>query len=576
MSKYIYLFLGLFLYGACLSESEKAPKKIKQPNILWLVAEDLSAIIPPFGDSTVQTPNLSRLAAEGVRYPNVFSPAGVCAPSRAAICTGMYPTSIGAHNMRTQYNRGIMDQLGMQLYEVVPPAEVRMMSEILRSNGYYCTNNDKTDYQFAPSPLAWDESSPYAHWRHRDAEQPFFAIFNFGITHESQVFGTYGQRHLRYQPGFPASKETNPVPGWGVNVDSSDWDLLVPADLDVPVPPYLPDTEAAKNDIRRVYSNVVKLDEQIGLIIQQLEEDGLLEETIIVWYTDHGGPLPRQKRLLYDSGIQVPMIIRFPEKAGAGTIDEQLISFIDLAPTTFSLTGIKPPTYLQGQAFLGTYSADQPRSHVFAASDRLDTEIDRIRVARNQQFKYIRNDYPERPYYLPIAYRERMYIMQELLRLRDVGQLSPAQAQWFRERKPKEELFDLTNDPHELNNLADDPAYADQLAALRSACTAWLAETGDLGDVPEKELIERFWPGGMQPQTAAPEMTLNDKTGAIQLSCSTPGASLGYQWTNNNDTQPTAWTVYSKPIKRPATTTKMRLIAHRLGYQSSEVVEIEF
>ncbi|MEO1449095.1 MAG: sulfatase [Bacteroidota bacterium] len=537
-----------------------------RPHILWLVAEDLSPIIPPFGDSTVQTPNLSRLAAEGVRYPNLFSVSGVCAPSRAGIATGMYPISIGAHNMRTQYSKAYFEQLGLGVdaYDAVPPPAVRMMSQILREQGYYATNNDKTDYQMRPSPMAWDESGQHAHWRDRASGQNFFSIFNFGITHESQVFGPSGKKNLRYRAGFPDRSRN---PGWGEKIDSSEWKLHVPADLEVPVPPYLVDNEPTRNDVRRAYSNIVQMDQQVGYILDQLEQDGLLDSTIIVWYTDHGGPLPRQKRLMYDSGLRVPMIIRFPGAYRAGEMDSTLVSFIDLAPTMFSLAGIQPPDYLQGQAFLGEYQAAQPRQFIHGAADRLDTEYDRIRAVRDNRYKYLRNFNPERGYYLEVKYREQMVAMQELLKGREAGTLTPEQAQWFRESKPEEEVFDTQADPHELRNLADDPAYAAKLAKLRAECERWLNAVGDKGEIPEPDLIRQMWGGTTAPLTTAPAVTLDNNK--LSLSNRTEGASMGYQI----GAQTGRWTPYTGPVEvDPAQS--IRVIAHRLGYTPSEVVHL--
>ena len=512
-----------------------------RPNILWLVAEDMSPYLPAYGDATIETPTLSRLAEEGVRFTNVFSVSGVCAPSRYALATGRYPSSDGAHHMRTQYVQEHMDALGLTLYEAVPPPEVMMMSEVLRRHGYYATNNAKQDYQFRPPVTAWDESSNTAHWRNRPPGQPFFSIFNFEVTHESRI--------------------------WAKAEDS----LWVADDLDVPIPPYLPDTELARRDVRRMYSNIKEMDHQVGQILAQLEADGLLDSTIVVWYTDHGGPLPRQKRLLYDSGLRVPLIVRFPDARFAGSIDDRLVSFVDVAPTTFSLAGIEPPDYLQGQAVLGPY-AEAPRAYIYAAADRFDTEYDRIRAVRDQRFKYLRNFRPEQGYYLPVAFREQMPIMQELLRLRDEGRLDAAQQQWFRPSKPPEELFDTHADPHELHNLADDPAYHDQLVELRAALDQWMTATADQGHVPEGELIEGFWPGWQQPVTAAPVAERAD--GVIALRSATEGASIGYQILRAGEAPSERWQVYTAPVPlRPGE--HLRAVAHRIGYAPSAAVEVE-
>ena len=558
------LFVVLFtlLASGCGPTQEPAPAEPAsvepardfRPNILWLVAEDLSPVIPSFGDSTIVTPVLSRLADEGVRYTHVFSPSGVCAPSRAAIATGMYPTHIGAQHMRTGpwYGGTITPQTikdaakgmppGITPYEAVPPPAVKMHSEYLRRAGYYTTNNAKEDYQFRKPVTAWDESSPRAHWRNRKPGQPFFAVFNFGVTHESQIW----------------AKAEDP--------------LLVAEDLDVPVPPYLPDTEVGRRDVRRMYSNIIEMDTQVGRILAELEEDGLLDSTIVFWYTDHGGPLPRQKRLLYDAGMRLPMIIRFPFRQHAGEVDDRLVSFIDFLPTILSLAGIEPGAYLDGQAFLGPYTAPTPRTYVHGAADRFDERYDMIRAVRDHRFKYLRNFRPKQGYYLPVAYREQMPIMQELLRLRDAGALDEYQAQWFRPEKLEEELFDTESDPYELHNLAADPAYADKLAELRAECDRWMQATGDKGLMPEAAFIESIWPGRVQPATSPPVATRQGNQ--ITLHSDTESASIGYQRLQGSEALGKTWQVYTGPVTLEAGE-RLVVVAHRIGFLPSEPVTVE-
>lgn len=544
----------LFLFFAALTalftpHRDPAPPVESRPNILWLVAEDISPYLPMFGDSTIETPNLSWLASEGICYNNVYAPSPVCAPARAAIVTGMYPNRLGANHMRTgPWMAGQVSPQaiaaakknspeGLIPYEAVPAPEVRMMSEYLRQEGYYCTNNVKEDYQFRKSLMAWDESSDQAHWRNRNPNQPFFAIFNFEVTHESQV--------------------------WAKAKDS----LWVAADLEVPVPPYLPDTEAAKKDIRRIYSNIKEMDFQVGQILQQLKADGLLDNTLIFWYSDHGGPLPRQKRLLYDSGLRVPMIIRFPNKQHAGERVEDLISFIDFAPTVLSLAGIAPKEHFDGKAFLGPYATQEKRSYIFACADRFGSSIDHNRAVRDRRFKYIRYYNPDKPMFLHTAYRDQMVIMQELYRLRDAGLLTEVQQQWFRHTKPREELFDTATDPHELKDLAGDPAYAEKLAELRSALLGWVAEVQDKNLQPEAELIESFWPNGQQPITAAPVLTWQGNE--LTMTCATEGASLGYQLVQaDKGAISDTWIPYTKPIAVPKGKTVLA-VAHRIGFAPS-------
>ena len=535
------IMAAMIFCSACSAPSSKSEPaqqdQYENVNILWLVAEDLSPVIPSWRDSTVETPNLSRLAAEGVRYTNVFSVSGVCAPSRAALATGMYPTRIGATHMRTGGNSKFLPP-GVAPYEAMPPSEVRMHSEYLRMAGYYCSNNPKEDYQFNKPLTAWDESSNSAHWRNKKPGQPFFAIFNFQVTHESQIW---------------------------VRAEDSLW---VEGDLEVPIPPYLPDNEVGRKDVRRMYSNIKIMDYQVGEVLKQLEEDGYMDNTIIVWYTDNGGPLPRQKRLLYDSGVKIPVIIRYPDKAHAGESDDRLISFIDFKPTLLSMAGIEPPDDLDGRAFAGKYEDPVKRKYIHGAADRFDERYDQIRMVRDHRFKYLRNYRPEQGYYLPVAYREQMAIMQELLRMREKGELNEYQAQWFRESKPAEELFDTEQDPFELHNLAADPAYAEKLAELRTECDRWIAETGDMGLIPEQDYIKSIWPGGVQPVSLNPEMSFEG--GSLSITCKTEGASIGFQVLTGEKEAGDVWQVYTGPVSL-SEGEKLVCVAHRIGYKPSEI-----
>ena len=518
------------------------------PNILWIVAEDLSEYLPSFGDSTISTPNLSRLAAEGICYDNFFTPAAVCSPARSAIATGMYPTSIGTNHMRTgpwyagpqskehiaNYGKGMPPSIPP--HEAVLPPEVKMMSQYLRMNGYFCTNNAKQDYQFVCPNTAWDQNSRQAHWRNRKEGQPFFSIFNLEVTHESRI--------------------------WAKAEDS----LWVDANLEVDIPPYLPDTEVGRNDFRRMYSNIKEMDHQVGKIMDELKEDGLLDNTIIVWYSDHGGPLPRQKRLLYDSGIKVPMIIRFPDKRAAGTRNDDLLSFIDLAPTALSLANVKPPSYMDGKAFLGEFKRTTQAKYVHAAADRFDESYDTNRAVRDKRYKYIKYYKPELPMFLHVAYRDQQPIMQELYRLRDEDKLTAEQALWFRDKKPNEELFDTDNDPHEINNLADDPKYQFKLIELRKECERWIASTNDKCIGPEKDLLKEYWPNGKQQRTAIPNVKFAD--GWLSIECKTEGANLAYKLDEDD-----SWAIYTDKIKLDPNA-DVKVIAHRIGYKPSAEITV--
>lgn len=545
----------MLLMVACESSKKKKPL-----NVLWLVAEDLSPFyLNAYGDSRAPTPNLDRLAREGVVYTNNFSVSGVCSPSRATLATGLYPNAMGAQNMRTLSQQPAAREAGIIDYQVVPPPEVKMVSEIMRENGYYTSNNAKEDYQFFKSELAWDESSIYAHWRNRPNENiPFFSIFNFNVSHESSMWNF--KKNLFDDAEFPPDRS---MKKWWIKYEDTRVPLQVPEDLEVAVPPYLPQNEIGENAMRRMYTNVMRMDKGVGKILCQLEEDGLLDQTIIVWYSDHGGPLPRQKRLLYDSGLRVPLIIRYPNKVRAGERDERLISFVDFPPTLLSMVDIQPPNYMQGQAFEGSFKSESPREFIHGHADRFDESVDMIRAVRNKRFKYLKNFYPNKPYYLPLDYRENMPVMQELLRLRDTGQLDENQALWFRQSKAVEELFDTENDPHELNNIANDPAYAEVLATLRVECERWMKDIDDKGRIPEIDLIADFYPNGIAQLTNAPKLKINN--GKVSVYCDTPGARIGYRYASEKNPY-NGWKHYTEPIEEIQGDT-LEIITHRLGFK---------
>lgn len=569
MFKRLIAILVLFSAGisGCENEEQSAETD-SRPNILWLVAEDLSPdYLPMYGDSTVRTLNLSGLAEDGVVYTNFFSPSGVCAPSRASIITGMYPSGIGANHMRTN---SYTEVTGLPAYEAVPPPDVRMFTEYLRQAGYYTTNNSKQDYQFNAPVTAWDENGNYAHWRNReDLDQPFFSVFNFNVTHESGLFEPYGIREMELRHYNSGNRNVEIAP-WNEKTDPSETPVHVSMNQWFDAPPYLPDTRTTQRDLWKVYNNIGEMDDQLGAIIRQLREDGELENTIIFFYGDHGGPLPRQKRLIYDSGLHAPLIIRFPDKMNAGTKDEQLISFIDLAPTILSLAGIEPPEYMQGQAFLGEYKSEKERRYVHAAVDRLDGYTDAIRAVRDKQFKYIRNYHPELPYYQPIEYREQIPSMQELLRLNDLGELNEIQSQWFRQSKPEEELFDLESDPFELHNLAGDTNVRSRLTELQKEMDRWLNEIGDDPKRSEVDLILELWDHTeTQPVTSTPMISYSDSK--VSISSETEGASIGYR-IRSKETKPShSWQIYSEAFEVSRNDT-LEILAHRIGYVPSSPV----
>ena len=413
-------------------------------------------------------------------------------------------------------------------YSVVPPHYVKTFTEYLRAAGYYTTNNVKEDYQFETPVTAWDESSATAHWRGRpDPDQPFFAVFNFTTTHESRIWPD-PTRAIRAM-GLPESF-ASPAPG-----------PLVTDPEAVPVPPYYPDTPGVRRDIAQHYDNIATMDAQLGAILNQLEEDGLADNTIVFFWSDHGDGLPRHKRWLYDSGLHVPVIVRTPGQAAH--TDDQLITFLDLAPTVLSLAGIEPPVHMQGRAFLGAFGGHKPpHAYIYAARDRFDEQYDMVRAVRDRRYKYIRNYQSEKPYVLWMAYANVMPTMQELFRLHAQGGLDPVQQLWMRDRRPVHELYDTEADPHEIRNLANDATYQDRLGTMQRALDEWMATSGDLGFVSEVTMVEQMWPGGEQPVTARPAIFARSATRAAI----TPGPDiLAADASGGTFEAPVAITMYS-------------------------------
>ena len=549
--------VGLLLVriGLLLLAVGIAPVVIAQesrPNILWLSCEDISPYLSMYGDSSARTPNLDRLASEATIYTNAFATVAVCAPNRSSIITGMYPTSIGTMHMRTGkdvMSWGLREYSGeskavdingdpVPLYAAVIPAHVKCFTEYLRAAGYYCTNNEKTDYQFAAPPTAWDDNGSGAHWRNRARGQPFFAVFNYGVTHESRIW-----RNMNLpQTVSPAN---------------------------VPLPAYFPDDSVVRNDIARNYSNIELLDKQIGERLQELEEDGLLGNTIIFFFSDHGGPLPKGKRENYETGLKTPLIIRKPDNLII-QYDDRLVSHVDFAPTILTLAGIPVPEYMQGQAFLGE-AEDAERKYIFASGDRFDEHTDRMRVVRDDRWLYVRNYHPELPAYKDNGYRKNMNMMVRLLEMHSEGKLNSDQEYWFRENKTEEELYDCFADPENLHNIIGDAVHAGKADELRRALDAWLSETGDMAVVPEKEMYLQMWPGGIQPVTQAPEIKISgDYT---EITCATEGASVGYIITGQamDPDLNAAWKVYHGPFKVKMGQV-LYVIAQRIGYRESEIM----
>jgi len=457
--KVVLLIGAVFQIQSPADAADNAPH-VPRPNILWITCEDISPHLGCYGDTYAVTPNLDRLATQGVRYTRAFASASVCTPARSCLITGVFASSLG-----TQHLRG-----GQPL-----PPKIRCFTEYLRLAGYYCSNNVKEDYNFTTPPGAWDESSRTAHWRNRKEGQPFFSVFNFTTTHQGQI---------RY------SRERFDQ----INSQLTPDERHDPAK--VPLPPYYPDTPIVRRIQAQLHTQITRMDKQAGELLRHLQEDGLAEETIVFFYSDHGSGLPRHKRWLHDSGTRVPLIIRFPKKYGhlapgkPGTTIDRLVSFVDFAPTVLGLVGLPIPDYMQGCVFLGR-QASEPRQYLFTIRDRVDEVYEFSRAVRDERYHYIRNYMPHRPRMQHSWYSEQTPIRQELRRMAAEGSLRETTAWLMSPTKPAEELYDTQEDAHEIHNLADSPKHRKILQRMRAALRTWMIDTRDTGLLAEAEMCRR-------------------------------------------------------------------------------------
>lgn len=447
MKNLIACCLGMFT--CLLLFNAQAQSSGDRPNILWIVSEDNSPFMGAYGDAFATTPNIDEFAAHAVRYTNAFATAPVCAPSRSTLITGMYPSSLGTEHMRSNYPI---------------PSFVRFFPRYLREAGYYTSNNAKKDYNTVDQPEAWDESSGKATYKNRKPGQPFFAVFNIGISHESQLHQAIPPADLKHDPEK------------------------------VPVPPYHPLTEEMKHDWAQYYDRIQAMDGHVGKILRELEDAGLSDNTIVFYYSDHGGVLGRSKRFMYESGLHIPLIIRFPEKyqhlapAAPGSTTDRIVTFVDFAPTILSLADITPPPYMQGKAFLG-HHAGPAGEYAFAFRGRMDERFDMVRSVRDKKFRYIRNYMPHKIYGQYLEYLWKAPSMASWEDAWRKGELNDTQAAFWKP-KPPEELYDVETDPHNIRNLAVESAYKNVLVRMRDANSRWMLEQIDVGFIPEPMMTE--------------------------------------------------------------------------------------
>ncbi len=430
--------------------SPAKPQK-KRPNILWMIAEDFSPDLGCYGNTIVHTPNIDGLARGGAIYTRAYTSAPSCCPSRSGMMTGVWQIAIGAHNQRPAIKKPL-------------PKGVHVITKYFRDAGYFTANirnfvqepygragTGKDDFGFQPHQhKVWDSNR----WSDLQKNQPFYAQMTISNTHRSFI--------------KPASIVE-------FQVDSAR----------VKVPPFYPDVPVVRQDFADYYASTNALDVIVGKVLKRLKQDGLDENTVVLFIGDHGRPMLRGKQFLYEQGIRIPMIIRWPGHIQPGTVVNELISALDLAPTFLKLAGADVPEHMHGHVFLGP-NRGKPRRYIFAARDRIDEAVDRIRCVLDKQFKYIRNYMPNMPYLQPQIYREMNYPTREpLMQMFAQKKLNKVQARFFQSNKPQEELYDLQKDPWETENLANNPKYQNELKRLRQALEMRLTEVGDKGATPE-------------------------------------------------------------------------------------------
>jgi arylsulfatase A-like enzyme len=461
----ILAFLPFLPPSIALPAGEGAPTR---PNVLWLIAEDFGQHLGCYGAKEVTTPNLDRLAAEGVRYDRFYTTAPVCSPSRSAFMTGMYQTTIGAHHHRSHRGDG---------YKL--PAGVRVITDRLRAAGYFTANvvrlpercgfkgTGKTDWNFTYEGKPFDSND----WADLRTHEPFYAQLNFHETHRK----------------FNGPRLADPTK--------------------VEIPPYYPDHPVTREDWARYLDAASELDRKVGVVLAELEGDGIASRTVVAFFGDNGEAHVRGKQFCYESGLRVPLIIRWPKGVPApegyrsGTASARLLAAIDLTATTLDIAGVRKPEGIEGQVFLGP-RADPPREFVFGARDRCDETTFRFRTVRDARYRYIRNFTPDRPFLQENRYKETQYPVWNLLKALDAeGKLTPAQKFLTAPNLPAEELYDLEKDPHEVRNLAGsvDPEHRSALERLRAAVERWILETDDKGRFPEPQEAEP------QPREEGPE-----------------------------------------------------------------------
>jgi len=542
--------------------------RTRRPNIVWISTHDINPDLGCYagiwpGAEYARTPHLDALARRGIRFDNAFAAAPICAPARSAIITGCFPTAIGTMHMRSK---------------AVLPADVRLLPEILRAEGYYCTNDWFTDFQVDLPELVFDECRRGAHWRNRPSDDtPFFAMFHGMATHESQL----------YLDAEAFTAATSHV---------GDADRHLPEEA--PLPPYYPDEQVFRESWARYADLITEMDHWVGGIIAELKEDGLLDDTIVVFWSDHGKGMPRAKRWPNESGLREPLIISWPGRIVEDSSTSDLVHTMDLAPTMLALAGIDVPEWMHGVPLFeqsGTLRRE-PNEMTFGGRDRQGEADDRSRTVRDTRFRYIRNHFPDKPAMIHTEYPDRLPTWAAFRRLasdecqqRARGErpslMTTAQRAVVAQSKTAEELYDIVADPHETVNLAGDPRFDSDLQRLRDALDAWTENYGDLGAIPESELEEQWRPDGVRRETPPPH--ISTASGLLSLATSADGIRLGWTRDAPDDVQSQGamqrelglaaattrrWMPYVEPVPLGS---PVWVRAWRIGFEPSPEIHVE-
>ena len=441
MIKY-FLAVVLSLHCACAYAESR-------PNVLWIYLEDVSGWLSCYGETLIETPNFDRLAARGIRFDRFYTPAGVCSATRSATIVGAMQTSFGIHNHRSGRPDFRGQTMGAAFDDIRLPAGVEPLPVLMKKAGYFTFNQSgKDDYNFKWSAENfYSPNSKTNLWRNRKDGQPFF-----------------GQVQLR---GGKLGKRAKAV--------------IDPAT--VPVPPYYPDIPEVREEIAHHYDCLLKTDQEIGDLLDQLEKDGLTDSTYIFCFSDHGYKLHRHKQFLYEGGIRMPLLVAGPG-IKSGQVRDDLVSGIDIAPASLAAAGLSIPSFMEGRDFLAKDYT--PREYLVAARDRCDYSIEKIRAIVTPRFKYLRNYLTDRPFMQP-SYKDPWPVSIRFREMMANNEMNETQLIFFGPEKPPEELYDLENDPHEIHNLAEDSAFQKELEEHRQLLKDWIVETGDQGQATESD-----------------------------------------------------------------------------------------